>query len=135
MVETSRETSQQKAQVTFPPFCSQKKSFLSGKNEDKESMALELKELSGKGLTSADIQAVLNQEIMILKEIVFMRYNIKNTIGAACFFFFHHPLLPNRLAKVDQRIEKNLEIHEAYFAVEFLFLIDTRIHSALATTM
>ena len=74
MVETSRETSQQKAQVTFPPFCSQKKSFLSGKNEDKESMALELKELSGKGLTSADIQAVLNQEIMILKEIVFMRY-------------------------------------------------------------
>ena len=117
----------------FSPFSFPKKSFMETKNSSQEALRLQLKELSGEGLSNSDIQGALNQDICIPKQIDFMRYNIKNMIGASCFFFSEYSLLPRSLKIVFDHIEKNLAIYEAlqfhnkYFAAEFLFSIDTRI--------
>ena len=118
----------------FSPFSFPKKPFAGRRNLERESMAMQLRELSGEGSSKADIENALNQDITIPKQIDFMRHNIKNFIGVSCFFFSHHSILPNRIAAMDQHIEKNLEIYEAlqfnnkYFSAEFLFSINNRVH-------
>ena len=79
----------------FSLFSFPKKSFLGG-NSEKESLLLQLKEMSGNGLSSDDIKQAMSQEITIPRQIDFMHYNIKNTKSAAGFFFSSHSLLARR---------------------------------------
>ena len=120
------------APSNFSPFSFPKKSFLGG-NPEKESLFLQLKELSGEGLSNAEIRSTLNQELVVPPQVDFMKYNIENMLGACCFFFSHYSILPQRLAMVRDHIRNNLEVYEATqyhnkaFAAEFLFSLDTRI--------
>ena len=93
------------APSNFSPFSFPKLPFMSG-NADKESLSLQLRELSGEGLTSSDICGALAQDFTVPKQIDYMRHNVKNTIGASCIFFSNKSILSQRLAVVAEHIDK-----------------------------
>ena len=121
-----------KLPVNFSPFSFPKRSFKS-LNTEKESLLLQLKELLGEGLSTADINGALNQEILVPYQVEFLRYNIKNTIGAAAFFFSENSILVRRLSQVNNHVKANLVIYESCqynrksFSTKILYALDTKI--------
>ena len=117
----------------FSPFSFPKRSFKDDENE-KETLKLSLREISGEGLNDSDIEGAVEQDIVVPHQIELMRYNIKNLIGAACFFFGHNSLLPQRLDQISQHVKRNMWIYESlqysnrYFATQFLFAIDNKVN-------
>ena len=115
----------------FSPFSFPKKPF-SASNGEKESLMLQLKEMSGEGLSLSDINGALSQTLEVPKQVEYMKYNIKHFLAASRFFFSKRSILPRHLNIVLDHIESNFEVYESlqfynkYFAAEFLFSIDTR---------
>lgn len=122
----------EEAPSNFSPFSFPKRPFMSG-SSDKESLSLQLKELLGDGLSKEDIKGALSQDLVIPRQVEYMKHNIKNTIGASCIFFSNKSILSQNLAAVAEHVERNLNIYEAaqyqnkYFCTEFLYALDTRI--------
>ena len=94
---------------------------------------MKLRELSGDGLSSSDINNTLKQPISFPCHINYMKYNVKNLMGASCFFFSNSSILSRRLAIVLDHIKANLPVYKALqhsnnkFATEFLYSLDMRI--------
>ena len=115
----------------FSPFSFPKKAFR--ENTEKDALYLQLKELSGYGLSKEDIEQALDQEFTVPAQVDFMKYNVENILGASCFFFSHFSLLSQQLATVRDHIRQYLNIYESsqyynkYFSAEFLYSLDTRI--------
>ena len=103
------------------------------RDHDKDSLSLQLKEMSGKGLSSEDINNALEQRVIVPMQIDFMRYNVKNTMAASCIFFSNQSVLSRQLSAVYNHIDENLESYELLqytnkaFATEFLYSMDIRI--------
>ena len=95
---------------------------------------LQLKEISGKGLSSDDVEAALKQGIEIPTSIDAMRYSIFNIAAASKFFFGDYSLLSQALIKAHNHIVHNrttyLSLHsqDKLFIAKFLFAIDTRVN-------
>ena len=121
----------------FSPFSFPKKSLLSSRNAENNSLYLVLKEVSGKGLSDHDVSAVMKQGVKVPKSIEELRFNIHNTVSAAKFFFSDYSMLPNNLSIAHNHIIKNYSIYESLaledveFIAKFLFAIDSRIQSWL----
>ena len=95
---------------------------------------LQLKEVSGKGLSNDDVEAALKQGIEIPTSIDSMRYSIFNIAAASKFFFVIYSLLSQALIKVHNHIIQNrttylsLSFQDKMFISKFLFAVDTRIN-------
>ena len=116
----------------FHHFHFQKSHFLE-KNPDTECLILQLKELTGRGLSNDDVESALKQGVKVPKSIEEMRFSIFNTTAAASFFFSKWSLLSSKLLEVHNHLVRHYPIYEAslaedqLFTAKFLFAIDTRI--------
>ena len=95
---------------------------------------LQLKEISGKGLSNTDVEAALKQGIEIPASVDSLRYSLLNLTSASKFFFSEDSLLSNRLTQVynhmiNHRITYMSMAHQdKFFIAQFLFALDTRIN-------
>ena len=118
----------------FSPFSFPKKSlFGKGKTAEKECLILQLKELSGKGLTNEDVEAALKQGVRIPESIEELRFSIFNTVSVAAFFFSPTSILTRKLKTIHDHIASHYPLYEVsqfddnLFTAKFLFAINTRI--------
>jgi hypothetical protein len=95
---------------------------------------LQLKEVSGKGLSNDDVEAALKQGIEIPSSVDSMRYSIFNIAAASKFFFGEYSALSQALIKVHNHIVHNRTTYlsilyqDSMFIAKFLFAIDTRVN-------
>jgi hypothetical protein len=105
-----------------------------GKNAMTDCIILQLKEISGKGLSTIDVEAALKQGIQIPTSIDSMRYSLLNLTSASKFFFSEDSLLSSRLTQVYNHIIRHritymsMAHQDKFFIAQFLFAVDTRIN-------
>ena len=117
----------------FSTFSFPEKKFFS-KHAITDCIILQLKETSGKGLTSDDVEAALKQGIEIPTSVDSMRYSIFNITAASKFFFGEFSLLSQALTKIHNHIVHNRTTYisilsqDSMFIAKYLFAIDTRVN-------
>ena len=105
-----------------------------GKNAMTDCIILQLKEISGKGLSTTDVEAALKQGIQIPTSVDSMRYSLLNLTSASKFFFSDDSLLSNKLTQVYNHIIRHritymsMAHQDRFFIAQFLFALDTRIN-------
>ena len=105
------------------------------KNIASECMILQIKEISGKGLTNEDIEAALKQGLAIPADIESMKYSFFNSVAVSKFFLGSDSLLTEALVKVYNNIVNNRFTYKALFLQKpdtfiamFMYAVDTRLH-------
>ena len=116
----------------FSPFSFPKKSlFGKSKTAERECLILQLKELSGKGLSNEDVESALKQGVKIPESIEELRFSVFNTVSASAFFFSSSSILTRRLKLIHSHIASHYPLYEVsqlddnLFTAKFLFAIDT----------
>lgn len=110
----------------------EKKTFT--KNVASDCIILQLKEISGKGLSSEDVKEALKQGIALPETVDSMKYSIYNFIAASKFFFSESSLLTKALVSVYNHVVNNRTIYNSIhhqnkmFIAEFMYAIDTRVN-------
>jgi hypothetical protein len=95
---------------------------------------LQLKEISGKGLSNEDIKDALKQGIAIPDSIESMKYSFFNMVAASKFFFGPNSCLSQKLITVFNHIVQNRYIYSSLahqyplFIAKFMFAVDTRVN-------
>ena len=103
------------------------------KNPTSDCTILQMKELSGKGLSNDDVEAALKQGILVAETLEDLNFCIMHFIGASRYFFSPNSMLAKNLLEIHEHIDSHRADYESLleeddeFISKFLYIIDQKV--------